>query len=68
MKVSAIHCVGSLGDHTISIQASTGSIAIQLNKYCTPAKGKPSKELADLGFSGTDGKTRGCGFEFTVGV
>lgn len=68
MKVSAIHCVGSLGDHTISIQASTGSIAIQLNKYCTPAKGKASKELADLGFSGTNGKTRGCGFEFTVGV
>lgn len=60
--------MGSLGDHTISIQASTGSIAIQLNKYCTPAKGKASKELADLGFSGTDGKTRGCGFEFTVGV
>lgn len=68
MKVSAIHCVGSLGDHTISIQASTGSIAIQLNKYCTPAKGKASKELADLGFSGTDGKTRRCGFKFTVGV
>lgn len=68
MKVSAIHCVGSLDDDTISIQASAGSIAIQLNKYCTPAKGKPSKEQADLGFGGTDVKTRGCGFEFTVGV
>lgn len=68
MEVSAIHCVGSLDDDAISIQPSTGSIAIQLNKYCTPAKGKPSKEQSDLGVGGTDVKTRGCGFEFTVGV
>lgn len=59
MKVSAIHCVGSLND-TISIQPSTGSIAIQLNKYCRPAKGQPSKERADLGFGGVDVKTRGA--------
>lgn len=68
MKVSAIHCVGSLDDDAISIQPSTGSIAIQLNTYCTPAKGKPSKEQDDLGFGGTDVKARGCGFDFTVGV
>lgn len=52
----------------LAFQPSTGSIAIQLNKYCTPAKGKPSKEQADLGFGGTDVKTRGFGFEFTVSV
>jgi hypothetical protein len=31
-------------------KALTGSVAIQLNKYCTPAKGKPSKEEAELVF------------------
>lgn len=56
--------MGSLDDDTISIRALTGSAAIQLNKYCTSAKGKPSKALADVVFVCTGVKTKaGRGLE-----
>lgn len=45
-----IYSVLFLDDDTISIQALIGSAAIQLNKYCKPAQGKPSKEQAELVF------------------
>lgn len=51
--------MGSLDDDSISIQALTGSAAIQLNKYYIPAKGEPTKDQADLDFGSTDAKTRG---------
>lgn len=45
-----VYSVLFLDDDTISIQALIGSAAIQLNKYCKPAQGKPSKEQAELVF------------------
>lgn len=49
-NIVTIYSVGSLDDDPISIQALIGSLAIQLNKYCTPAKDKPSNEQAELMF------------------